>query len=160
VAFVLGFSAVFILLGEWRVFVRFVSFIHAGKPDLDLPGRRIVDIPFRRPCQRPFHFGSFGRERIQLKYKPAGFIGTFLVGVAFAAGWTPLYRADSRGHSDPGGWFSSTLSGNDTFDRLFGGDGPSFSDHRHAVSRFLSSFNVSANISCFWKMVTGVLLMI
>jgi cytochrome c-type biogenesis protein len=28
-------------------------------------------------------------KRIQLNKKPAGFFGTFIVGVAFAAGWTP-----------------------------------------------------------------------
>lgn len=30
-----------------------------------------------------------GEKRIQLRNKPTGFIGTFLVGIAFAAGWTP-----------------------------------------------------------------------
>lgn len=30
-----------------------------------------------------------GEKRIQLRNKPTGFVGTFLVGIAFAAGWTP-----------------------------------------------------------------------
>jgi cytochrome c-type biogenesis protein len=37
-----------------------------------------------------FHFGVLlGDKRVQLQKKPSGFVGTFLVGIAFAAGWTP-----------------------------------------------------------------------
>jgi len=37
-----------------------------------------------------FHFGVLlGDKRVHLRNKPTGFFGTFLVGVAFAAGWTP-----------------------------------------------------------------------
>ena len=37
-----------------------------------------------------FHFGVLlGDKRVHLQKKPAGFIGTVIVGVAFAAGWTP-----------------------------------------------------------------------
>jgi cytochrome c-type biogenesis protein len=37
-----------------------------------------------------FHFGILlGEKRFQVHNKPAGYAGSFLVGVAFAAGWTP-----------------------------------------------------------------------
>ena len=37
-----------------------------------------------------FHFGVLlGEKRVQLQKKPSGFVGTFVVGLAFAAGWTP-----------------------------------------------------------------------
>lgn len=36
----------------------------------------------------PFRF-LLGEKRMHIHSKPAGFIGTFLVGIAFAAGWTP-----------------------------------------------------------------------
>jgi cytochrome c-type biogenesis protein len=37
-----------------------------------------------------FHFGILlGEKRVQIHTKPSGFVGTFLVGLAFAAGWTP-----------------------------------------------------------------------
>ncbi|MEJ2202045.1 MAG: cytochrome c biogenesis CcdA family protein, partial [Desulfuromonadaceae bacterium] len=36
------------------------------------------------------HFGVLlGEKRVQLGKKPSGFFGTYLVGLAFAAGWTP-----------------------------------------------------------------------
>jgi cytochrome c-type biogenesis protein len=30
-----------------------------------------------------------GEKRVSIKHKPAGYAGSFLVGIAFAAGWTP-----------------------------------------------------------------------
>jgi cytochrome c-type biogenesis protein len=37
-----------------------------------------------------FDFGILlGEKRLNLRHKPAGFVGSFIVGVAFAAGWTP-----------------------------------------------------------------------
>lgn len=37
-----------------------------------------------------FHFGILlGEKRVQIHDKPAGYIGSLLVGLAFAAGWTP-----------------------------------------------------------------------
>ena len=37
-----------------------------------------------------FHFSALlGEKRVQLHKRPSGFAGTCLVGVAFAAGWTP-----------------------------------------------------------------------
>ncbi|GCF87724.1 hypothetical protein GSbR_43240 [Geobacter sp. SVR] len=30
-----------------------------------------------------------GEKRINIRHKPAGYLGSFLVGLAFAAGWTP-----------------------------------------------------------------------
>jgi cytochrome c-type biogenesis protein len=37
-----------------------------------------------------FNFGAFARERrVHIATKPVGYLGTLLVGMAFAAGWTP-----------------------------------------------------------------------
>ncbi|PYN06323.1 MAG: cytochrome C biogenesis protein, partial [Candidatus Rokuibacteriota bacterium] len=34
--------------------------------------------------------GLFGRsQQVQLRQKPAGYLGTFVVGLTFAIGWTP-----------------------------------------------------------------------
>jgi cytochrome c-type biogenesis protein len=30
-----------------------------------------------------------GEKRVSIKHKPSGYAGSFLVGIAFAAGWTP-----------------------------------------------------------------------
>lgn len=91
VAFVLGFSAVFILLGGVAGFLSasFHSFMRESLIWIQRVGGLLIFL-FGVHVSGLFHFGLLlGEKRIQLKYKPAGFIGTFLVGVAFAAGWTP-----------------------------------------------------------------------
>jgi cytochrome c-type biogenesis protein len=87
IAFILGFSLVFILLGasfsaasqvlfEYRDWIRRV-----GGSLMVLFGLYIAGlIPVR----------LFGRTRqIQLQNKPAGYLGSIIVGVTFAIGWTP-----------------------------------------------------------------------
>ena len=87
IAFILGFSLVFIALGasfsvvsqalfEYRDWIRRV-----GGSLMVLFGLYIAGlIPVR----------VFGRtKQIQLQNKPAGYIGSMVVGVTFAIGWTP-----------------------------------------------------------------------
>ena len=91
VAFVLGFSIVFIALGglagmasetmrdtlqEGIYWVQKVGGVLIFLFGLHLSGIF------------PFHV-LLGEKRLQLHNKPHGFLGTALVGIAFAAGWTP-----------------------------------------------------------------------
>lgn len=89
--FIAGFSAVFILLGAL-----------AGMASASFHGQLrtvlvwvqkiggILIFLFGIHLTGLFHFGILlGEKRIHLHRKPAGFIGTFVVGLAFAAGWTP-----------------------------------------------------------------------
>ena len=87
VAFVLGFSLVFVSLGA--------SFSLAGQILLDFrdPIRRVggvLIIIFGLYIAGLLNFGPFSRTRQwQLREKPAGYIGSFIVGLTFAIGWTP-----------------------------------------------------------------------
>ncbi|HEY5674372.1 MAG TPA: cytochrome c biogenesis protein CcdA [Malonomonas sp.] len=90
-AFIAGFSLVFITLGaiaglasssfqgnlrDWLGVVQKVGGVLIFLFGLHLSGL--------------FHFGVLlGEKRVQLRAKPAGFLGTTVVGIAFAAGWTP-----------------------------------------------------------------------
>ncbi|MGH7262561.1 MAG: cytochrome c biogenesis CcdA family protein [Candidatus Rokuibacteriota bacterium] len=86
-AFIVGFSLVFISLGA--------SFSAAGQFLLDYRewirmGGGLLIIVFGLYIAGVLRVGIFGRTRqLQLKTKPAGFLGTFAVGVTFAIGWTP-----------------------------------------------------------------------
>ena len=87
VAFVVGFSVVFVSLGA--------SFSAAGQILLDYrdPIRRVggvLIVIFGLYIAGLLNFGPFSRTRQwQLREKPAGYAGSFVVGLTFAIGWTP-----------------------------------------------------------------------
>jgi cytochrome c-type biogenesis protein len=87
IAFILGFSFVFIMLGISSSMIgQFLSTYQAyitriGGILLIVMGLftlNIIKIPFLSQ-----------EKMIQLKKKPLGFFGSFLVGIAFSLGWTP-----------------------------------------------------------------------
>jgi cytochrome c-type biogenesis protein len=86
-AFILGFSVVFVSLGA--------SFSAAGQFLLDYRdwiriGGGLLIIVFGLYIVGVLRVGLFGRtQQLQLRSKPAGLIGSFLVGLTFAIGWTP-----------------------------------------------------------------------
>jgi cytochrome c-type biogenesis protein len=86
-AFVVGFSLVFVSLGA--------SFSVAGQILLDYRDwiRRVggvLIVIFGLYIAGLLNFGPFSRtKQWQLREKPAGYIGSFVVGLTFAIGWTP-----------------------------------------------------------------------
>lgn len=85
--FTLGFSAVFIALGasssvigrlmfEYQEWIRIIGGVIIIIFGLFVAGFLKIDFLTR---DKKFHLGG----------KPAGYIGTFIVGMTFAAGWTP-----------------------------------------------------------------------
>lgn len=89
--FIAGFSAVFISLGGLAglASASFQSYLRDSLGWIQKIGGVLIFL-FGIHLSGLFHFGVLlGEKRIQLRNKPAGFFGTFLVGVAFAAGWTP-----------------------------------------------------------------------
>ncbi len=90
-AFIAGFSAVFIGLGALAGLASssFQANLREGLGIIQKVGGVLIFI-FGVHLSGLFHFGMLlGEKRIHLRNKPTGFVGTFLVGVAFAAGWTP-----------------------------------------------------------------------
>ncbi|MDF1591532.1 MAG: cytochrome c biogenesis protein CcdA [Desulfobacterales bacterium] len=86
-AFVFGFSVVFILLGASASFVGSVLFRY--RDGIRIIGGMIIVI-------FGIHLTGLVRiplldfeKRIQLDRKPIHFLGTFIVGMAFGAGWSP-----------------------------------------------------------------------
>ena len=87
VAFVLGFSLVFISLGASATAIGTVLMEH-----LSLLGKiaGVVIIVFGLHMMGVLRIGwLYSEKRMQTSGKPAGFFGAMLVGVAFAFGWTP-----------------------------------------------------------------------
>lgn len=90
-AFILGFSLVFITLGAVAgvASATFQQHLQQGLVWVQRIGGVLVFL-FGVHMTGLFHFGVLlGEKRLQLHDKPHGYAGTLLVGIAFAAGWTP-----------------------------------------------------------------------
>lgn len=89
--FILGFSVIFILLGAIAGIAssQIEYYLREGLEWVEKIGGLLI-LLFGVHMTGLFHFGVLlGDKRVQLHKKPSGFAGTFLVGIAFAAGWTP-----------------------------------------------------------------------
>lgn len=85
--FISGFTFVFVLLGASATFVG--GFLHEHMDSIRrVGGVLIVIFGVHVSGLLPIHM-LLGERRFTLHRKPAGYLGSFLVGLAFAAGWTP-----------------------------------------------------------------------
>ena len=85
--FVTGFTLVFLALGATATVFGRVLFQYR-----DWVGRvgGLLVIVLGLYLLGVFRIGAFGRERrVHVATKPLGYLGTLVVGMAFAAGWTP-----------------------------------------------------------------------
>ncbi len=85
--FVLGFSLVFILLGASATALgRALNYYQIWLQRIG----GVLIIGFGLVCLGVIRVGALTRERrVQVEQKPVGYLGSALVGMAFAAGWTP-----------------------------------------------------------------------
>ena len=91
ICFILGFSVIFVLLGAIAGIAssQIEIYLREGLEWVEKIGGLLI-LLFGVHMTGLFHFGVLlGDKRVQLQKKPSGFAGTFLVGIAFAAGWTP-----------------------------------------------------------------------
>ncbi|WP_438351423.1 cytochrome c biogenesis CcdA family protein [Paenibacillus sp. FA6] len=107
-AFILGFSAVFYTLGFGAGF--FGQFFSDNR-DLIRQLSAILIILMGLFLLGIFQPKFLMKERkIDLKFKPAGYIGSFIFGIGFSAGWSPcigpiLAAIIAMAVSEPGAWF-------------------------------------------------------
>jgi cytochrome c-type biogenesis protein len=86
-AYVSGFSLVFILLGASASFLGSAAFAYRDYIRI-IGGALIVLMGLHLTGLLRFHALEF-EKRVHLSRKPLHFFGTFLVGMAFGAGWSP-----------------------------------------------------------------------
>ena len=85
--FICGFTAVFVLLGASATYIG--SFLHEHATIIrKVGGVLLVLFGIHVTGLFPLKF-LLSEKRVSIKHKPAGYVGSFLVGIAFAAGWTP-----------------------------------------------------------------------
>jgi cytochrome c-type biogenesis protein len=86
-AFICGFTIVFVLLGASATYIG--SFLHNNAGTIrKVGGVLLVVLGIHVTGLIPLKF-LLGEKRVSIKHKPAGYAGSLLVGIAFAAGWTP-----------------------------------------------------------------------
>ncbi len=86
-SFIIGFSTVFISLGAGS---SFLGGLLVRYQDVLRIGGGILIIIFGLFIAGIINIRFLMREKIiEIKEKPAGVVGSFLIGMAFAAGWTP-----------------------------------------------------------------------
>jgi cytochrome c-type biogenesis protein len=87
VSFICGFTVVFVLLGASATYIG--SFLNEHATIIrKVGGVLLVVLGIHVTGLLPLKF-LLGEKRVSIKHKPAGYAGSFLVGIAFAAGWTP-----------------------------------------------------------------------
>lgn len=85
--FIAGFTCVFVLLGASATFLG--DFLQEHKTAIRRIGGIMIVI-FGIHVSGLFDIGLLlGEKKLTLHRKPAGYLGSFVVGVVFAAGWTP-----------------------------------------------------------------------
>jgi cytochrome c-type biogenesis protein len=85
--FIAGFTTVFVLLGASATY--FGNFMQEHMKTLRMVGGFLVVI-FGIHVTGLFDLGILlGEKRVTIHRKPAGYLGSYVVGLAFAAGWTP-----------------------------------------------------------------------
>jgi cytochrome c-type biogenesis protein len=85
--FILGFSTLFTALGASATFIG--QFLSDYRGTIRIAGG-IMIILFGLFISGVFSFGFLQQEKkFHLRDKPLGYLGSFLVGLTFAAGWTP-----------------------------------------------------------------------
>ena len=85
--FILGFSALFTALGASASMIG--QFLSAYRDAIRIAGGILI-ILFGLFISGVFSFAFLQQEKkLHLQHKPLGYVGSFLVGVTFAAGWTP-----------------------------------------------------------------------
>ncbi|HWI40191.1 MAG TPA: cytochrome c biogenesis protein CcdA, partial [Verrucomicrobiae bacterium] len=86
-AFIAGFTTIFVLLGASATLVGGVL---QRYQDLVRQAGGVLIILFGIHVSGLVNFTALlGERRINIRNKPAGYAGSFAVGLAFAAGWTP-----------------------------------------------------------------------
>ena len=157
-AFIAGFTAIFVLLGASATAIG--SFLQEQMGLIRKVGGVLI-VLFGMHIAGIFDINMLlGEKRINLRNKPAGFLGSFLVGLVFAAGWTPCI----------GPILASILMVAATKETVYQGIslllvyslglGIPFFLSAVALHRFLAFFNRYRRYIRLMEIITGIFLMI
>jgi cytochrome c-type biogenesis protein len=157
-AFIAGFTVIFVLLGASATYIG--TFLHHNAVIIrKIGGILLVVLGIHVTGLIPLKF-LMGEKRVSIRHKPAGYAGSFLVGIAFAAGWTPCI----------GPILAAILAVAATEESVFQGIlllllyslglGVPFLISALAMHQFLVVFNRFKKFIRLFEIITGIFLMI
>jgi cytochrome c-type biogenesis protein len=158
ILFIAGFTAVFVLLGASATYLG--NFLQEHMNILRKTGGALI-VLFGVHVSGVVNINALlGEKRLTIHRKPAGYFGSFLVGVAFAAGWTPCI----------GPILASILIVAATEEKVYHGMalllvyslglGTPFFLSSLALNRFLSFFNRYKRHIRIMEVLTGIFLIV
>ena len=158
VCFICGFTAVFVLLGASATYIG--SFLSENAIVIrKVGGALLVILGIHVTGLIPLKF-LLGEKRVSIKHKPAGYAGSFLVGIAFAAGWTPCIGPILAGILAVAATEESVYQGILLLLLYSLGLGVPFLISALAMHRFLTLFNRFKKYIRMFEIITGIFLII
>lgn len=156
--FICGFTVVFVLLGASATYIG--SFLHEHAALIrKVGGILLVLLGIHVTGIVPLKF-LLGEKRVSIKHKPAGYIGSFLVGIAFAAGWTPCIGPILAGILAVAATEEKVYQGILLLLVYSLGLGVPFFLSALAMHRFMALFNRFKRYIRVCEIITGILLMV
>lgn len=156
--FIAGFTAVFVLLGASATYIG--SFLSENASIIrKIGGVLLVLLGIHVTGLLPLRF-LLGEKRVSIKHKPAGYVGSFLVGIAFAAGWTPCIGPILAGILAVAATAESINQGILLLLLYSLGLGVPFFLSALAMHRFLAVFNRFKKYIHFFEVITGIFLVV
>lgn len=156
--FICGFTLVFVLLGASATYIG--SFLHEHAALIrKIGGILLVLLGIHVTGIVPLKF-LLGEKRVSIKHKPAGYIGSFLVGIAFAAGWTPCIGPILAGILAVAATEEKVYQGILLLLVYSLGLGVPFFLSALAMHRFMALFNRFKKYIRVCEIITGILLMV
>lgn len=156
--FIAGFTVVFVLLGASATYIG--SFLSENASIIrKIGGVLLVLLGIHVTGLLPLRF-LLGEKRVSIKHKPAGYVGSFLVGIAFAAGWTPCIGPILAGILAVAATAESINQGILLLLLYSLGLGVPFFLSALAMHRFLAVFNRFKKYIHFFEVITGIFLVV
>jgi cytochrome c-type biogenesis protein len=157
-AFICGFTIVFVLLGASATYIG--SFLHNNAGTIrKVGGVLLVVLGIHVTGLIPLKF-LLGEKRVSIKHKPAGYAGSLLVGIAFAAGWTPCIGPILAAILAVAATEESVYQGITLLLIYSLGLGVPFFISALAMHQFIVAFNRFKKYIRLFEIITGIFLMV
>ena len=156
--FICGFTIVFVLLGASATYIG--SFLnHNATIIRKIGGVLLVVLGIHVTGLISLNF-LLGEKRVSIKHKPSGYVGSFLVGIAFAAGWTPCIGPILAAILAVAATKESVYQGIVLLLLYSLGLGVPFFISALAMHQFLSVFNRFKKFIRLFEIITGIFLVL